>query len=235
MRAPLDSEHTPKQSEVLADLLQERYSCRGFLPYRVSRTTIETILGIAQRTASWCNSQPWQISIASGEATLRLREELLQHVRHNRSHDPDFPWPSGYSGVYKQRRRECGLQLYQSVGVTAGDRQAGELQRLENFRFFGAPHVAIVSTDRELGTYGAIDCGAYVANFALAAHSVGIASIAQAALAAYPDFWRKQLELGEDRLIVCGISFGYEDPDHPANGFQTSRAGIAQVANWIDR
>lgn len=234
MRAQLDSNRNPKYSEILADLLQERYSCRGFLPYPVSRTTIETILEIAQRTASWCNSQPWQISIASGEALLRLREKLLQHVRGNAS-QPDFPWPSGYHGVYRERRRECGLQLYQSVGVAAGDRQAGEVQRLENFRFFGAPHVAIVSTDRELGTYGAIDCGAYVANFATAAHSLGIASIAQAALAAYPDFWREHLNLGEDRLIVCGISFGYEDPDHPANGFQTSRAGITEVVNWVDR
>ena len=230
---PSESDRNPKPSEALADLLQERFSCRGFLPHRVSRTTIEKVLRIAQRTASWCNSQPWQISIASGKATQRLREELLQHIRRNRA-QPDFPWPSGYHGVYKDRRRECGLQLYQSVGVAAGDRQAGELQRLENFRFFGAPHVAIISTDRELGTYGAIDCGAYVANFALAAHSVGIASIAQAALAAYPDFWREHLKLGEDRLVVCGISFGYEDPDHPANGFQTSRAGISEVVTWED-
>jgi nitroreductase len=72
VRAQLDSNRNPKDSEVLADLLQERYSCRGFLPYRVSRTTIEAMLGIAQRTASWCNSQAWQISIASGEATHRL-------------------------------------------------------------------------------------------------------------------------------------------------------------------
>lgn len=218
MRVQFNSTRNPKYLEVLADLLRERYSCRGFLPYPVSRTTIETILGIAQRTASWCNSQLWQTSIASGEALLRLREELLQHVRANAS-QPDFPWPSGYHGAYKERRRECGLQLYQSVGIAAGDRQAGELPRLENFRFFGAPHVAIISTDRELGTYGAIDCGAYVANFVTAAHALGIASIAQAALAAYPDFWRTHLERGADRLIVCGISFGYEDPDHPANGF----------------
>ena len=81
MRAQLDSNHNPKYPEVLADLLQERYSCRGFLPYRVSRTTIETILRIAQRTASWCNSQPWQITIASGEALRRLREALFEHVR----------------------------------------------------------------------------------------------------------------------------------------------------------
>jgi hypothetical protein len=76
---------------------------------------------------------------------------------------------------------------------------------LENFCLFGAPHVAIVTTDRALGTYGAVDCGAYVANFALAARSLGVAVIAQAALAAYPAFWREQLDLSEDRLVVCGI------------------------------
>src|SRR6185369_11133526 len=98
VNARFDRNRNPKDSEVLADLLQERYSCRGFLPYRVSHDTIETILEIAQRTASWCNSQPWQISIASGEALLRLREQLLQHLRSNHS-QPDFPWPSGYYGV----------------------------------------------------------------------------------------------------------------------------------------
>lgn len=233
MRVQSDNNRNPKSSEVLADLLQERYSCRGFLPYRVSRTTIEAILRIAQRTAFWCSSQPWQITIASGEATRDLREKLFVHVQNNRP-QPDFPWPSGDHGVYKERRRECGLQLYESAGVAAEDRLAGQRQRLENFRFFGAPHVAIVSSGRELGTYGAIDCGAYVANFALAAHSVGIASIAQAALAAYPDFWREHLVLAEDRLVVCGISFGYEDPDHPANRSQTSRASVPRVVDWVD-
>jgi hypothetical protein len=51
-------------------------------------------------------------------------------------------------------------------------------------------------------------------------------------LAAYPDFWREHLKLGDDRLIVCGISFGYEDPDHPANRFQTSRADISRSLVW---
>jgi hypothetical protein len=56
-------------------------------------------------------------------------------VVHNRiSH-----WPSGYHGAYRERRRECGLQLYKSVGVARGDTQAAERQRSENFRFFGAP------------------------------------------------------------------------------------------------
>ena len=52
---------------VLEELLNERYSVRAFLPREVPRETIEHVLTIAQRTASWCNSQPWQVLIASGE------------------------------------------------------------------------------------------------------------------------------------------------------------------------
>ena len=53
---------------VLEELLDERYSCRAYRPEPVPRPTIDRILTAAQRTASWCNSQPWQVVIASGEA-----------------------------------------------------------------------------------------------------------------------------------------------------------------------
>jgi nitroreductase len=119
--------------------------------------------------------------------------------------------------------------------VARGDMEAAGQQRLENFRFLGAPHVALVPADRMLGTYCAVDCGAYIVNFALAARPLGVAAVAQAALAAYPAFWRKHLGLEEDRVVVCGPSFGYEGVGHPANHFRTSRADISEAASWIDR
>jgi nitroreductase len=132
---------------ILNNVLQERYSCRGFLSDCVPHATIERILVAAQRTASWCNAQPWQIAILTGAATIRIREKPLEHVQHVRS-QPDLAWPLEYHGAYQERRRECGLQLYGAVGIARGDTRAAEQQRLENFRFFGAPHVAIVTTDR---------------------------------------------------------------------------------------
>src|SRR5687768_8321748 len=44
---------------VLEELLNERCSVRAFLPQEVPRETIEHVLSVSQRTASWCNSQPW--------------------------------------------------------------------------------------------------------------------------------------------------------------------------------
>lgn len=219
--------------DVLGTVLAQRYSCRGFLPQPVPRPTIERILELAQHTASWCNAQPWQVTVASGAATDRFRDALYRHAIANKA-DADIPFPREYRGVYLARRRECGFQLYDSVGIKRGDREASGRQGLENFRLFGAPHVAVITSDEALGVYGAVDCGAYVSNFCLAARSVGVATIAQAAIASQSKFVRSHFGLGEDRLVVCAISFGFEDAAHPANGFRTRRAAVTEAATWVD-
>lgn len=223
----------PTVVEAFEQLLAERYSCRGFLPRLVERATIERILALAQRTPSWCNAQPWQVHIASGPAADRLRDRLLAQAALPQA-EPDYPFPREYRGAYLARRRECGFQLYESVGIARGDRAASARQALENYRLFGAPHALVVTTDEALGVYGVLDCGAWVNNFMLAARSLGVASIAQAALATQPKLLREFFGIGDDRRIVCGMSFGYEDPQHPANRFRTSRANQEEVATWID-
>jgi nitroreductase len=222
---------TAGDAEALSRLLAERYSCRGFKPQEVPRETIERILQTAQRTASWCNAQPWQLLITSGEETGRFRQALLDAAAAP-SESPDFEWPREYHGPYRERRRECGMALYRSVGIEPGDRAASARQARENFRLFGAPHVAIVTTDEALGVYGAVDCGAWVANFMLAATSLGVACIAQAALASRPGLVRRHFGLPDDRRLVCGISFGHADDAHPANGFRTTRARLDDVVSW---
>lgn len=219
-------------SVALASLLDERFSCRGFTAQPVPRATQRQILALAQCTASWCNSQPWQVHIAEGSAAERFSRVMLEPPRPDEP-GPDFAWPEQYRGVYLARRRECGLALYDSVGVARGDREASARQARENYRFFGAPHVAIITTDAALGVYGAIDCGGYVANFLLAACSLGVATCPQAALAARPQRVRDFFGLGPDRKLVCGISFGFADRSHPANGFRTTRAAVEDAAAWL--
>ncbi len=223
---------TPSPADVLNALLVQRHSCRAFLPKPVLREVQEHLLQMAQRTASWCNSQPWQVHITEGAGTERLRE-VLQAVPPPGESGSDFAWPREYRGAYLERRRECGFALYDSVGIARGDREASARQSQENFRLFGAPHVAIITSDDALDVYGAIDCGAYVANFVLAAASLGVATIPQAALASRSQQLRRFFGLGENRRVVCGISFGYADTAHPANAFRTTRAAISTAAEWV--
>jgi nitroreductase len=215
---------------VLERLLTDRWSCRGFTDEQVPRDVIERLLTIAQRTPSWCNVQPWQLVVTSGEETVRLKEALLESFDWSGS---DFDFPAGYNGIYRERRRESGWQLYDAVGVAKGDREASALQMLRNFEFFGAPHAAIITTDADLGVYGAIDCGLYVESFLLAAQALGLGACAQAALAAGSPFLHEYFDLPESRKVVCGIAFGYADPDHPTATYRTSRASLEEVATFV--
>jgi nitroreductase len=217
----------------LAELIQSRRSCRGFLDKPVPQELIEAVLAVAQRTASWCNSQPWQVIVTRDQATEAFRKALYEHAKSGAPGCPDFPFPREYRGIYLDRRRDAGFRLYEAVGIGRGDNEGRKAQSLENFRLFGAPHVAIISTDEALGTYGAIDCGGYVANFLLAARAAGIDTIPQAAIAHHSAFVRRYFGLGEDRGIVCGISFGYADPSHLANRVVTGRASVSESATTL--
>lgn len=219
---------------VLEKLLAERFSCRAYTEEQVPQETIEKIIRLSQRTPSWCNSQPWQVIVTRGEGTETFRKLMFDAVGNGAPASPDFPFPREYRGVYQERRRESGFQLYNALGIERGDKDAYNRQTRENFRFFGAPHVAIVTTEEALGVYGAVDCGAFVSTFVTVAKACGVASIPQAALARLSPVIREHFGVPEDRRIVCGISFGYADMDHPANKFRTNRADLPAVATWIE-
>jgi nitroreductase len=100
---------------------------------------------------------------------------------------------------------------------------------LENYRFFGARQAVVITTPKELGAYGILDCGAFVTAFMMAAQARGIATIAQASIAEMSEIVREILDIPQDRDVLCAISFGYEDTEHPANKFRTERAALGQV------
>lgn len=188
------------------------------------------ILEVAQRTPSWCNTQPWHVTVTSGEETERFRAHLSAQVLESRGVH-DIEPPARYEGAYRERRRASGFALYDSLGIAYDDKEGRTRQMLENYRFFGAPHVAIITSEARLGPYGYVDCGAYVSNFLLAAASLGIATIAQASVAMYSNVVREHLSIPETRHVVCAISFGYADDKHPANQFRTERASLDEATD----
>lgn len=227
---------SPDAPSVLEHLLQERWSCRAFLPRPVPESDIRRLLTIAQRSPSWCNTQPWTVRITSGQGTERFRNELVQHVIETSGRPaPDFTFPQHYTGVRQERRRAQGWQLYEAVGVERGDREASMRQSLRNFELFGAPHVAIITIAAELGTFGAVDGGIYAGAWLLAAQALGVAAIPQAAIAMQAQFVREHFSIPDDELVMLAISFGYPDLEHPANQYRTERADIDEAYIHIDR
>ncbi|WP_433193632.1 nitroreductase family protein [Nocardia sp. CA-107356] len=92
-------------------ILDDRWTCRQFKTDQIPRDTIEALLRLAQRTPSWCNTQPWQVVLTEGAGTDRFRNELLEHVA-TATPEPDFAFPAQYTGAYVRepnRRRSPHL------------------------------------------------------------------------------------------------------------------------------
>lgn len=217
--------------DTLTDTLNSRYSCRAFKPDAVPDAAITQIVEAARHVPSWCNAQPWQVTITRGAATDAFRALMMQTALGG-TPAPDLAWPTKYEGVYAERRRTCGFQLYDAVKIDKSDRAGRAAQMLRNFALFDAPHVAIIHSPANLGPYGAMDTGGFVTAFTLAATALGIATIPQAAIASYAPQVKEHLGIAEDRLILCAISFGYADADHPANQFRTERASTGDIIDW---
>jgi len=225
----------PKRADVdtLRSLMFGRATCRAYLPRQVPEAVIRSIVDVARGTASWCNTQPWDLTITSGESTEKFRSALMEQVRQHPGVDSDFPFPEEYRGVYLDRRRKSGFQLYEALGIGRGDADRRDAQSFENFRLFGAPHVVIITVPQELGTYGAVDAGGFISSFLLSAQAHGVATTPQAALARQSKFIRSYFGVPQERKFVCGISFGYADTDHPVNRYRTDRAAVEDVLKLV--
>jgi nitroreductase len=220
--------------DTLTDTLKSRYSCRAFKPEAVPDATITRIIDAARHVPSWCNAQPWQVTITKGDATNRFRDLMTETAMSGTPPAPDLAWPTKYEGIYADRRRTCGFQLYDAVNIDKSDRAGRAAQMMRNFALFDAPHVAIIHSPANLGPYGAMDTGGFVTAFTLAATSLGVATIAQAAIASYAPQVKDHFDIPDDRLILCAISFGFADPNHPANTFRTQRETPENIIDWKD-
>ena len=220
----------------LAAILEQRFSPRAFQDHPLPQETLQRILAMAQRTPSWCNTQPWHVAItATREATDRLRQALGHHIQEGHPPAPDFPFPERYQGIYRERRKHCAAQLYGALGIAREDSAGTMAQSMKNFTFFNAPHAGFVFAPQDLGFYGGVDCGLYAYGLSLAAVAQGAGCIIQAALAVYPDFIRNYFAVSQEMRLIYGFSLGFIDESDPANSFRTQRAALDESVRFVTR
>jgi nitroreductase len=144
-------------------LTSGRSTCRAYEHKALDAELIRSIVGMASRSASWCNVQPWQLVITETlESTERFREALMERAFSHPQTESDLPFPPGYKGIYGERRRGAGIALYTSLGIGPKDAERSAQQAFRNFRMFDAPHVAIITVPAELGPYALVDAGGFV-------------------------------------------------------------------------
>jgi nitroreductase len=210
----------------------ERKSIRAFRPEPVPQETLDRMFAAAQRAPSWCNVQPWRVVVTQPPVTGELATALQQAARTGLPHS-EVAFPLEYPSPYKEQRIKCGAALYTAMGIAREDKAGRYDAWLRNYALFDAPHVAIVSCDRRLGTYPFVDVGVWLGYVLSAAALLGVDTCPMASVAAYPEVLRARLPIGETETILFGLVLGHADEDAPANATRTTREPTATNVTFI--
>lgn len=215
------------------ELVQTRRSVRGFLrDQSVSEEEIRDILNICQHAPSNCNVQPWRVWVLSNDARDRLSHALCARLDAGDWGNPEDPIDTFYD-EYRRLQVECAVEMYGKMGVGRKDMEGRVRAQRRNFEFFDAPHVAILAMEKHYGLGVSLDIGTWLQTFMLALVERGMASCPQAALRLYPDVIRQEVGVPESMRILCGISFGYEDPRVPANAVRQKREPLTTNIQFL--
>jgi nitroreductase len=201
----------------------------------VSDDQITLLLSLASCSPSGANSQPWQVAVVRGETKLKLQSGFEQAFASGEKVEKDYQYyPIEWIEPFKQRRIDCGAQLYDALNIKREDRERRRQQWARNFCAFDAPVLLMFFLDGTLEAGSYIDTGMFMQTLMIAATDMGLATCPQAALAEYPDVVREVLGIQKPTKVICGMALGYEDTSAAVNQYRTPRAEISNFTTWFE-
>jgi nitroreductase len=214
------------------DVLRQRRSVRAFKPDPVPLSLVRELLEDARRAPSGTNIQPWKVHVVAGDVRRQLEVEVLAH-RETNPPDTSAEFPrSKRTEPYVSRARTLGKAMYSLIGIPRGDQAANWAQWGRNYKFFDAPVGLIFTIDKALDRMSYVDTGMFIQTFMLAAKARGLDTCPQGAWNAFWTVTRRVLNVPEDEYIICGVSLGWADEDHPVNALVADREPIETFATF---
>jgi nitroreductase len=179
--------------------------------------------------------QPFNVCVVSGNKKISIENKILQAFDNNQKEDMDYDYyPKEFKEPYKSRRKEMGLLMYKTIGITKDDKQKQIEQWRKNYQAFNAPIVLYFFIDDSLGKGLYLDYGMFLQSIMLTATHLGLATCPMASLAEYPSIVKKELNIPHNKFLLCGIALGYEDTSHPINSFKTNRIELNEFVQFWD-
>lgn len=214
--------------------IQDRFSVRAFLDKPVEKSLLEKVLKEAQQSPSGGNLQPWHVYVTAGADRAAFLEKVQSSIKAAPMGEPDSPdiYPPKLKEPYKQRRAQCGYDMYSALGIPKEDKMAGIMQVMKNFEFFGAPIGIFFAIDKTMGRPQWSHMGMYIQSLMLAAVEHGLGTCPQEAWMLRHQTVRDHFEIPEEMDFYCGLALGYPDPDHPINNYRTQRASLDEVVTF---
>lgn len=234
-------------SQEFSEFLASRRSTRDFLSTPVSPEVIEQILTDSLTAPSWSNTRPFKVAVASGDVRDRISAEFLSRwgvlskimrkgiLNKLRIIYSRYGLPTSnrfivkpYPAELKPRAERVGREMYETLGVTRGDRTARDQQWAKNYSFFGAPVELFIYVHKSLHIYAASDAGLMMQNISLSAHAQGLGTCAQGAVAIWDDVVRKEFDVPKSYRLLCGVALGYPS-DSAVNDFKANRLSVDEI------
>jgi len=225
------------QAQAVDAAITSRRSIRAFLPTPVPRATIEEILAVSSRAPSGTNTQPWQVTVLTGEPLQQLSERVLaayMDPAQLATHQEEYAYyPTKWQSPFIDRRRKVGWDLYSLLGIAKTDKARMQAQHARNYRFFDAPVGLIFSINRVMQQGSWLDYGMFLQSVMVAARARGLDTCPQAAFTQFHSLIADQIGLPPDQMVVCGMAQGHADPEAVENTLVTEREPVAGFTRFL--
>jgi nitroreductase len=219
----------------IIEAVKSRKSIRAYKPDPVPEEILEQVLELASHSPSSMNTQPWEFTVLTGEVLENVRRANVDMLNRGVPASPELvvtTWPK--ESIYRQRQVDLAKQIFHLMDIPREDtaKRAKWLER--GFRYFDAPAVIIICTDRALTESGPLlDIGAAIQTICLTALNFGLGTCIEDQGVSYPEVLRKYAHIPESKRIRAAIAIGYPDWDFPANKLESDREPIHNVTTWL--
>jgi nitroreductase len=225
---------TPDQTAAVDAAITSRASIRAFLPTPVQQ---DVILRVASRAPSGTNTQPWKVTVLTGEALTSLAAKVhaaFDDPAAAATHSEEYAYyPTEWRSPYIDRRRKVGWDLYGLLGIQKTDKARMHAQHGRNYTFFDAPVGLMFTIDRVMQQGSWLDYGMFLQNIMVAARARGLDTCPQAAFTQFHKIILAHIEAPSSDMFVCGMSLGWADPDAVENGLVTDREPVQGFTRFM--
>ena len=217
----------------IIEAIRARKSIRGYKPDPVPKETLREILDIATRSPSAMNTQPWEITVITGEVLDNIRNGNIEMLNSGVRPHAEVTYKP-FEGKYRQRQIDLAIQIFNLMDITREDKQRRAEWAQRGFRLFDAPAAFILCMDKwfDESRLNMLDLGAITQTICLTALNYGLGTCTNDQGIMFPEVVRKFAHIPESKRIVICIAIGYPNWDFPANKLEAKREGVESFVTW---
>ncbi|MFW6723182.1 nitroreductase [Streptomyces sp. MAR4 CNY-716] len=215
------------------EAVDSRRAVRAFSGKPVPREVLERVLAGATRAPSSGNLQPWQLYVVTGGPLAELKRlTTARALAGDPGDEREYPmYPDELTPPYLDRFSAAARQRYEALGIERDDPDRPKKIATLNSGAFGAPVVLFCYLDRAMGPGQWADAGMYLQTVMLLLRAEGLHSCPQVMWTMYRTTVSRAVGAGDDSVLLCGISVGFEQEGVPP--LRTGRARLTETVSFI--